>query len=100
MPVARCFGRSSRHPIRLDRAAPITSAPVFIAKRCLSGNGNSRSCFFEPVACSSASLRISASSAFSPKAGAAHGLALQSLVIRGCNDLLAAARRRQGALRH
>src|SRR5262249_23493850 len=30
------------------------------------GDGGSRSCFFDPVACSSASLRISASSVFLP----------------------------------
>src|SRR5262249_50319828 len=31
------------------------------------GDGGSRSCFFDPVACSGASLRISASSVFLPR---------------------------------
>src|SRR6516225_9373906 len=61
----RFFGRSRMRSIRLERETPITSATVVIGMS-FGGDGGSRSCFFDPVACSSASLRISASSVFLP----------------------------------
>jgi hypothetical protein len=50
----------------LIRAPALEALEDFLGGTSFSGDGGSRSCFFDPVACSSASLRISASSVFLP----------------------------------
>src|SRR5262249_25281108 len=82
-------GPVARNEAGADLCAKLfVTAAALTARTVLRRDGGSRSRFFDPVACSNASLRISASSVFLPSTRAPGS---EGSVIRRRHDLFAAA---------
>jgi hypothetical protein len=95
----RFGGRPDACSAMLERATWSVEHTVFIVNRPLGHDSERNSCFFGPVATSSASLRISASSVFlALQALQLADLVLQGPVLRGGNDLFLGTGGRQGFL--